>query len=979
MPNKNIFIGIDLGTTNSVICFGVVNPITNDIEPQVIEIDMMIAGGGKQRRELLPSCVYFRENTLPIVGDYAKSMLGRQTERVVKSVKSWMGTNKTYIFDGKTYSPSAIAALILKTLGAAAKICCGFLPEDVIITVPASFDSDQRSATIEAARLAGFRTTNANGNIRNILLDEPRAALYDFLNKHKRRKIPSVLVDFQSPKNVLVFDLGGGTLDVSIHRVYWDESIKDLKIEDYAVSRYTQIGGDNFDATLADQLIREYDHTKHIGYDTMEQIKKHSLRMLFVQYAENAKIDLSNQIRAALDQEADIQKIEAEILQTPYDNKIFEYNLTLAQYEQIIAPWLAWNLKPEDVEKIDEIQDRNNIIYPILDVLVKARHKLGNVPQVNTVLLNGGMTRLYSIQRRLHTFFGFEPIAAGDPDKAVARGATIYHYQQSMGIKTTTILNDTIGIATVRNHVEHLVEAGTVLPHKSKVYDKFVIDRDGATFLDLPFYVGRRHDTESPNRRIANRHVKFNEPLKEREPICLQVELDSMQIITLHGWSVSNPNVKFTVTVDANIQEKPAVSSAETATANKVLAPKKPPAKIILQPTKPPLDIEDSMNSLVRLCENWSRQHDPQQQAFSMKRIQELVKNILCAENRQDFVIPLIETARETSPCLLTDRILILLGKIAQICVPELKDKICIFAMSLTNPKKIADAGIQYRQQTLRYAVEAIGKTGLARASGHILQLIELKDVSSALPSIIMAVGKCCGTADAVRKINRFINDSQVGLRIAVNLALGKLGSREKEYPLEITCFMPIINALYGRLLTEGHIDAKRNAIYALGEICDRRNLNVSVVNEDTARRMIEALNTRIVRSPSTEIRHRLAKVAQLSISMISGVTLSAEQEESLLAIRTELDCIENSPDDDEENHKSNLADNNNMATSPNNHTTDTTQESSKNTTINSPNLTHQAGNHTNTLPTNSSSPVQKINTQNCEPPSSPTLHGDNI
>ena len=159
---KNYYIGIDLGTTNSLMAWGTINSQTNQIDPKIVPIPMMIERGGRGKRELLPSYVYFKENSVPIVGEHAKFMIGRQTERVVKSIKSEMGTSKQSIFDGNEYNPASISSLILKHMAESAKEHFSFIPDDVVITVPASFDSDMRSATIEAAQLAGFKTTEDN-------------------------------------------------------------------------------------------------------------------------------------------------------------------------------------------------------------------------------------------------------------------------------------------------------------------------------------------------------------------------------------------------------------------------------------------------------------------------------------------------------------------------------------------------------------------------------------------------------------------------------------------------------------------------------------------------------------------------------------------------------------------------------------------------------------------------------------------------
>ena len=418
---QNYYLGIDLGTTNSVISCGNIDR-WQQVYPEVIEFPMMIEGRAMRNGTLLPPYVYFSENG-PIVGEYAKTMIGRQTDRVIKWNKSEMGTQKRFSVDGEDYEPAEIASIILRQLAAGA----GNVEIDVkqvVITVPASFDSDQRSATIRAGELAGFEVT---------LFDEPSAALYDFANRQEKGEIPDALIDFDAPKLVLVFDLGGGTLDVSLHSVFYPQGEHELSIDDIAIGRYTRLGGDDFDKLLADHFLDAYSSELPQNLSRYDQ---NLLESEFQVYAERARIDLSNKVsqkdQLGIDNwESD--DIETAVIQAPSvnPNQLFQYNLTLKEYEQVVEPLLASNLSLDSVDELDTIPFDNNIIYPILDVLQKAKTRLQSdtCPAIDAVLLNGGMTRLHTIQKRLETFFGFPPITAGEPDKAVARGASIYHYQ----------------------------------------------------------------------------------------------------------------------------------------------------------------------------------------------------------------------------------------------------------------------------------------------------------------------------------------------------------------------------------------------------------------------------------------------------------------------------------------------------------------------------------------------------------------------
>ena len=401
----NYYIGIDLGTTNSVMGWGTLNPQTNHLETKVVEIDMMIERGGRGKRDLLPSCVYFQEEGPPIVGEYAKTMIGR-VNSVVKSIKSEMG-RKQFDFDGNTYDPAVISSQILKHLAASAQSFFSFIPDDVVITVPASFDSDMREATIEAAKLAGFRTQEDDGSPRDILLDEPRAALYDFVNRQNKREIPETLIDFHKPQTILVFDLGGGTLDVSLHNVSYQQEQYTLDIEDLAISRYTQIGGDDFDQKLADRFFDAY--TDRLP-DNLKDDEINMLKSTFREYAEQAKIDLSSEIEnGKLMGYFAPESVEVAIIQVPFENRVFEYDLTLSEYEEIVGALLASDITLDAVNQLDTLTTCDNIVYPILDVIRKADQKIGRAPSIDAVLLNGGMTKFYIIQKRLETLFGFSP------------------------------------------------------------------------------------------------------------------------------------------------------------------------------------------------------------------------------------------------------------------------------------------------------------------------------------------------------------------------------------------------------------------------------------------------------------------------------------------------------------------------------------------------------------------------------------------
>ena len=458
-PIPNYYVGIDLGTTNSVMAWGFTNPQTRQLEPKIVPIDMMVEHNAMRKMALLPSYVYFEAGQPPSVGEYAKKMLQRQPARVVKSIKTEMGNQKQFNFDNVNFTPTEISAQILKHLAASAKSHFGFIPNEVTLTVPAYFDANMRDATIKAARIAGFRNTD--------FLTETYAILLNRINEENSGETARLLSNSHKCQLVLIFDLGGGSLDVSLHQVYHN-SQNTLYTEDIAISTYHKLGGYFFDQLLADYFLDAY--VKEFSL-TPDDFQKTLLVNAFREYAEQAKIELSEQIVFEKDlgldpyTSPDTFKI-LPIIQKPFEDKEFYYELSLGEYEQLIAPFLAPHLTLDAVKHLDAIEFNNdNIIYPILEVLRKGEDKIGTFPQIDAVLLNGGMTKLPTIQKRLETLFECPLLIPQDPDGAVARGAVVYchklswnernkskqDYQQSQrtyheSLEPQQTLNDTVAI-----------------------------------------------------------------------------------------------------------------------------------------------------------------------------------------------------------------------------------------------------------------------------------------------------------------------------------------------------------------------------------------------------------------------------------------------------------------------------------------------------------------------------------------------------
>jgi len=423
---KNFYLGIDLGSTNSLMTWGKVDFKTREVEPRIVPMMMYSPLKGTVKKELLPSFVYFGKNASPVAGEYAKAMMCEQPERVVKSVKKYMGTNRTFNFDGREWTPEEISALLLQQIKVSAGDFLGFEPDDVIITVPASCEPEMRVATIRAAALAGLKISENDGNVRNILLDEAGAVLFDFLYRRNREEI----LDITEPKRILVFDLGGDSLDISYHNVLYNQNRTGVEIEDIVTSRYRQMGGDVFDDLLAERLLEKF--RKKINIDTLSEKKRFILREKFNYIAEQLKVKLNTEINNRIFWGKSTEGVSVDIFQNNvWQDKAFEYEISREEYEEIITPLLGEKFSlsqlNENFDKVDYDETRN-IIYPIMEVLNRAKKELKAKPGIDGVILTGGMTQVPAIRDRLTGFFERKLIYSGEPDKTVAKGATIYHY-----------------------------------------------------------------------------------------------------------------------------------------------------------------------------------------------------------------------------------------------------------------------------------------------------------------------------------------------------------------------------------------------------------------------------------------------------------------------------------------------------------------------------------------------------------------------
>lgn len=619
---ENLYYGIDLGTTNSAIAYGYVDS-NKKVTTQVCKINRYGREGGIEAKETLPSVVYYKYDMKkncynPIIGDFAKNQFGKKYGSVMKSVKNYMGELVTLPLDEKIDDkrPQDVSAKILNhlVLGIKEKLTLAETPKNVIITIPASFDPDQRRATLEAAEIAGINVKDKNGNyLENILLSEPKAVIYNIANMISNKEIPLNVLDFSEKKNVLVFDLGGGTLDVALYCVYDNKEFNFPIIDELAIGRYTQIGGDSFDKVLSKKLVDDF-----IEYNgcSPDDVDLDELTQLMESRAEFLKLELSDKVfnaKFAGSQVSDDEEFEISEMDI-YKGMEFEDYLTKSDIEKVYEPILARHLSLNDINRIEKLvsdEDMKNIVFPVLDVLAKYKRG-GHDLKIDAVVLNGGMTKFYLIKDRIKELFNIDPITVNDPDLAVAKGAAFFQYcsekvnflekiqntpsildsvkekknivelnnlknfekeidiitnnQGSTSKSSATpltlgnvIVNETINLGLTKGHAKLLVKEGTKLPIKDIKLENLVIPVNTKE-IELPIYLGNEPRTDSPHmRKINTRKIVLNKTYAPGTPITLNLTIDENKNLYFNGYVGDNQYERISVimeTTKSNNNEK---------------------------------------------------------------------------------------------------------------------------------------------------------------------------------------------------------------------------------------------------------------------------------------------------------------------------------------------------------------------------------------------------------------------------------------
>lgn len=477
-------IGIDLGTTNSCVA--------------VMEGGEAVVIANAEGNRTTPSVVAFSKTGERMVGQVAKRQAVTNPDRTIVSIKREMGTNHKVNIDGKQYSPPEISAMILQKIKADAEAYIGSPVTQAVITVPAYFSDSQRQATKDAGKIAGLEVLR--------IINEPTAAALAYG------------LDKETDQKIMVYDLGGGTFDVSVLE------IGDGVIEVLATGGDTRLGGDDFDDCIVKYLVSEFKKSNGIDLSG-DKVAMQRLR----EAAEKAKIELSGVTTTNIN----LPYITADAT----GPKHLDISLTRAKFNELTAHLIERTVAP--------------VKQALSDAGLTAS-------QLSKVLLVGGSTRIPAVQELVKNLTGKEPFKGINPDECVAVGAAIQAGVLGGDVTGILLLDVTplsLGIETLGGVFTKLIERNTTIPTKKSQI--FSTAADNQTSVEVNVLQGER-EMAAYNKSLGRFHLDGIAPARRGVPqIEVTFDIDANGIVNVSAKDLGTGKEQhITVTASSNLSKE---------------------------------------------------------------------------------------------------------------------------------------------------------------------------------------------------------------------------------------------------------------------------------------------------------------------------------------------------------------------------------------------------------------------------------------